>query len=179
MGKVIQRELRKRLKSDYSAKWYIHKPEPVLEKETHIILLDFEIQKDYLILTRRPDQVLINKNKRTFHLLDFAVLADHMVKMKEIKKRDKYLVLAWDLKEKLWNMRVTVMPIVAGAPGTVLEGLERGLEELQIRGRSKLSRLQNCLDRPKFWEKLRKPEKLCCHLDSSERPPANTSEKKS
>ena len=31
-------------------------------------------------------------------------------------------------------MRVTVMPIVIGTLGTVPKGLERGLEELEIRG---------------------------------------------
>ena len=37
-GKVIQWELRKRLKFVYADKWYIHKPESFLEKETHKIL---------------------------------------------------------------------------------------------------------------------------------------------
>ena len=34
---------------------------------------------------------------------------------------------------KLWNMRVTVIPIVIGALRTVSKGLERWLEELEIR----------------------------------------------
>ena len=37
--------------------------------------------------------------------------------MKEIKKRDKHLDLAREQK-KLWNMKVTVIPIVSGALGT-------------------------------------------------------------
>ena len=36
---------------------------------------------------------------------------------------------------KLWNMRVTVKPIVISALGTVVKGLEMGLKELEIRGR--------------------------------------------
>ena len=66
--------------------------------------------------------------------MDFAVPADHSVKLKENEKMDKYLYLARELK-KLWNMKVKVKPIVVGALGTVPKGLERGLENLEIRGR--------------------------------------------
>ena len=41
------------------------------------------------------------------------------------RKKDKYLDFAWVLK-KLWNMKVTVIPIVIGALGTVTTGLEQG-----------------------------------------------------
>ena len=63
--------------------------------------------------------------------MDFAVPADHRVKIKENKKIDKYLELAGELK-KMWNMRLIVIPIVIGVLGTVPKGLERGLEELKI-----------------------------------------------
>ena len=54
--------------------------------------------------------------------------------MKECEKRDKYMDLAWELK-KLWNMKVTIIPLVIGALGTVTEGLIQGLEDLEITGR--------------------------------------------
>ena len=72
---------------------------------------------DHQISARRPDLVLINK-KRTCRILDFATLADHRVKLKESVKKDKYQDLARGLK-KLWNIKVTVIPIVIGALGTV------------------------------------------------------------
>ena len=112
----------------------MHKPESVLENETHKILWDFEIQTDHLIPARRPDLVLINKKKRTCHIVDFAVPADHRVKLKEIEKKDKCLDLAKELK-KLWNMMVKFVPIVIGALGTVPKGLEKNLSELEIKGR--------------------------------------------
>ena len=37
--------------------------------------------------------------------MDFAVQANHRIKIKESEKIDKYLNLAWELK-KLWNMKV-------------------------------------------------------------------------
>ena len=40
--------------------------------------------------------------------MDFAVPVDHRVKLKENKKKDKYLYLVREL-EKLWNMKVTVI----------------------------------------------------------------------
>ena len=51
--------------------------------------------------------------------MDFAVPADHKVKLKESEKRDKYLDFARELK-KLWNMKDIVIPIVIGALGTVV-----------------------------------------------------------
>ena len=44
-------------------KWYMHKPESILENEMHKFLWDFEIQTDFLILARRPDLVIVNKTK--------------------------------------------------------------------------------------------------------------------
>ena len=41
----------------------MHKPESVLENETHNILGDFEKQTEILIPVRRPDRVLINNEK--------------------------------------------------------------------------------------------------------------------
>ena len=79
----------------------MHKPESVLENETHKILWDFKIQTDHLIPARRPDLVVINKKERTCHLIDFAVPADHRVKLKKIEKKDKYLDLAREPKKNM------------------------------------------------------------------------------
>ena len=64
--------------------------------------------------------------------MDFAVPADYRVKIKESKKRDKYLDLARELK-KLWNMKVTMILIVVGALGIIPKRLVKGLEDLEIR----------------------------------------------
>ena len=67
--------------------------------------------------------------------MDFVLLADHKVKLKENEKRDKYLDLARELK-KVWHMKVMVLPIVIGALATVTKGLVQGLDDLEIRGRA-------------------------------------------
>ena len=65
--------------------------------------------------------------------VDFAVLADQRLKLKESEKKDKYLDLPRELK-KPCNMKVTIIPIVIGALGTVTKGLLKRLEDLKITG---------------------------------------------
>ena len=38
-----------------------------------------------------PDLIIINNKKRTCKIVDFAVPADHRIKLKECEKKDKYL----------------------------------------------------------------------------------------
>ena len=112
----------------------MHNPALVLENDSHKLLWDFNIQTDHLIPARRPDLIIINKKKRTCKIVDFAVPADHRIKQKECEKKDKYLDLARELN-KLWNMQVTITPIVIGVFGTVTKGLLKGLEDLEVGGR--------------------------------------------
>ena len=95
---------------------------------------DFEVQTDHLISSRRLELIIINKKERTSRIANFAVPADQKVKLKECEKRDKYLDLARELK-KLWNMKVTIIPIVIGALGTVTKDLVQGLGDLEKKNR--------------------------------------------
>ena len=106
-------------------------PSTCPRKNTHKLLWDFEIHTDHLISARRPDLIIINKKKRTCKIVDFAVPADHRIKLKECEKKDKYLDLARELK-KNWNMWVTIIPIVIGAFGTITKGILKGLEDLEV-----------------------------------------------
>ena len=66
--------------------------------------------------------------------MDFAVPADHRIKLKECEKKDKYLDYTRGLK-KLWNIKVTIIWIVIGAFCTVTKGLLKGLDDLEVGGR--------------------------------------------
>ena len=68
------------------------------------------------------------KKKRICKIVDFAVPADHRIRLKECEKKDKYLDLARELK-KLWNMKVTIVPIVIGAFRTITKGLFQRQED--------------------------------------------------
>ena len=86
----------------------MHNRASVLENLTHKLLWDFNIQTYHLIPARRPDLIIINKKKkkkkkkkekRTCKIVDFAVRADHRIKLKKCEKKDKYLDLARELKK--------------------------------------------------------------------------------
>ena len=129
--KGIHWNMSKKSKFDHTNKWCVHNIAPILENATHKLLWDFDIHTDQQISVRRPDLIIINKKKkkRNCKIVDFAVPADHRIKLKEWEKKNKYLEFARELK-KLWNMKVTIVPIVIGAFGPVTKGLLKGLEEV-------------------------------------------------
>ena len=56
------------------------------------------VRRSRLVIVPPPKK--INK-MRTCRVVDFAVPTDHIVKLKESKKRDKYLDLAWELNKTM------------------------------------------------------------------------------
>ena len=48
---------------DRSEKWYEHQPERVVESESYKILRDMTIQCDHIIAARKPDIVVVEKEK--------------------------------------------------------------------------------------------------------------------
>ena len=123
-----------KLKFDHTNKWYMHKPAPVLENNTHKLLLDFDIHTDHLISARRPDLIIINKIKRTCKIVDFVVSADHRIKLKECEKKNKYLDLSRELKKKTMKHGDTYTNCKC-CVWIITKGLFKGLEELEVGGR--------------------------------------------
>ena len=140
---MIHWELCKKLKFDHMNEWYLNNQESVRQNEMHKLFWDFEIQMDHQISARQPDLIIINKKKRTCRIVDFAVPADLRVKLKECKKRNKYLDFARELN-KLWNMKVTIIPIVIGTLGRVTKGFIQGLniETIQTTALLRSARIQ-------------------------------------
>ena len=167
----------KKLKFDHTNKWYMHNPASVIENDTHKLLWDLYIHTDHLISAKRPDLIIINKKKRTCKIVNFVVPADHRIKLKECEKK-KYLELGRELK-KLWNMQVTIIPIVIGAFGTVTKIFLKGLEELELADEWRPSKLLHYWERPEYWEESWSVEEACCHSDSSEKTSANADAKTS
>ena len=117
--------------------------------------------------------MIANEKKRCSRIVNFAVLADHKVKLKESEKRDEYLDLARELK-KLWNMKVTVIPIAIGALGTVTKRLVQRLEDLEIKGRVETIQTIALLRSAKILRESRRLKETCCHSESSRKSSANT-----
>ena len=123
------KSMRAGVKSLEKKKNNMHPLASVLENDTHKLLWNFDIQTYHLISARGRDFIIIykkkKKKKRTCKILDFTLLADHRIKLKK-----KWKDLARKLK-KLWNMKVTIIPIMIGAFGTVTKGLFKGLVDLE------------------------------------------------
>ena len=103
--------------------------------------------------------------------MDFAVLADHRVKLKESKKKDKSLNLVIELK-KLWNMKEIGIIIEICALGTATKGLLQDWRTWKWKDEWRPSKLQHYWDRPEYWAESLRLEETWCYSNSSERPTA-------
>ena len=98
-------------------KWYILKPEKVLESEDCKILWDFPIQTDKTLKHNRPDITVIDKKSKNCLLIDPACPFDTRIERKE-EKCTAHSELKHEIA-KIWKMRkVEVIPVVTGALGT-------------------------------------------------------------
>ena len=130
-GKIVHWKLAKKCGFEVSDKWFEHEAESVLENEDYKILWDFSIQTDHVIEARRPDVVLVDKKERTCKVIDFAVPGDSRIEDKEREKIEKYQDLAREL-QKLWNVRVKVIPLVVGALGAIPKQFGKRLKDIGI-----------------------------------------------
>ena len=67
-------------------------------------------------------------------------------------------------------MKVTIIPIVIGAFGTVTKGLLKGLEDLEVGQQVEIIQTTALLRMARI---LRRVLEICCLSNSSERPSAN------
>ena len=67
-------------------------------------------------------------------------------------------------------MKVTIVPIVIGAFGTITKGLLKELEDLEVGGRVETIQTTALLRMARI---LRRVLETCCHSNSSERLSAN------
>ena len=125
---MIHRELWKKLKFNHTNRFYIHNLESVQVNETYKVLWDFALQSDFLISASLLKLVILNEKNRTCRIVDFVVPADYSVKIKERENGDRYVDLHRELKKskQLWNMKVTMIPILIGALGIILKGRLKG-----------------------------------------------------
>ena len=76
-------------------------------------------------------------------------------------------------------MKVTIVPIVIGAFGTVTKGLLKGLRTWELADEWRLSKWQHYWERPEYRGESWRLEETCCHSNSSEEPSTNTDVKNS
>ena len=112
-------------------KWYEHEPEHLLENEDYKIMWDFSIQTDHFIEARRPDLVVVDKKERSCKITDFAVPGDSRIEEKEKDKTEKYQDLGREL-QKIWNVKVKIIPLVLGSLGAIPKQFGNRLKEIGI-----------------------------------------------
>ena len=74
-------------------------------------------------------------------------------------------------------MKVTIIPIVVGAFGTVTKRLLKGLEDLEVGGRVDTIENMTFLEQPEYWVESWGLEETFYHSNSSEKPSTKTDEK--
>ena len=180
VSSVIPKEMCQTLKLHHTNKWYIYKPEVVLENERHNFLWNFEIQINIngsLTQPKRPNLVLSIKNERTCYIVDVAMPGDHRVEVKKKREKpDKYLDLARELK-KLWTIKVTMILAVVGALLTVPKNLEKRLNEMEIWGRTATTQSTALLKLVRILRRILETWETCCFSDFSEKPSVRVGEK--
>ena len=92
---------------------------------------DFSIQTDHVIEARTPDLVVVDKNRRTCKVIDFAVPRDSRTGEKEKEKIENYQDLRMEL-QKIWNVRVKIIPLVVGSSGALPKQFGNRLKETGI-----------------------------------------------
>ena len=151
----------------------MHNPAAVLENDTHRLLRGFWHTNRSPNLgqkTRPYSNQQKRKKKTTCKTVDFAVPADHRIKLNESETKHKYLDLARELKKKLWNMKVIIIPIVIGAFDTVTKEMLQELEDLTVWGRAETIQTTGLLRTARILRRFLETWWDCCHSNSSKRP---------
>ena len=82
----IHWEIYRKYRVKVKEKWYKHKPDVVMENDKCKILWDFTIQTDHEIYGRRPDVIVVQKDKNLCQIINFACPYDGTVNNKELGK---------------------------------------------------------------------------------------------
>ena len=130
LGKIVHWKLARKCNFEAGDKWYEHELESVSENEDYKISWDFSIQTDHIMEARRPDLVVVDK-KRICKIIDFAVPGDSRIAEKEKDKREKYQDLRREL-QKIWNVKVKIIPLVVGSLGAIPKQYGNRLKEIGI-----------------------------------------------
>ena len=91
---------------------------------------DFSIQTDHVIEARRPDLVVVDKKERSCKIIDFAVPGDSRIE-EEKDKIEKYQELGREL-QKIWNVKVRIIPLVVVSVGAIPKQFDNRLEQIGI-----------------------------------------------
>ena len=132
VAKYVHWRICEKYELDRANKWYEHKPDGAIENANYKILWDVMIQCDKEIEARRPDIVVVDKQRREVKIIDVAIPGDVRACEKELEKIDKYKPLKDEIA-RLWEMfKLTIIPIVVGALGAITNRFGKFMQEIGI-----------------------------------------------
>ena len=110
--------------------WLQHKPEEVVQQNDIIVMWDKSILTAKKVGCNRPDITIHDTKARECIFVDVSIpVCDNVIK-KEAEKITKYRDLEIEV-QKCWNLRkVTTIPVVVGALGTVSKGINQFVRDL-------------------------------------------------
>ena len=91
---------------------------------------DYSILTDHVIEALRPDLAVVDK-ERSCKIIDFGVPVDSSIEEKEKDKIEKYHDLEREL-QKLWNVKVKIIPLVVGSLGVIPKQFGNRLKQIGI-----------------------------------------------
>ena len=97
------------------------------------------IQIDREIKANRPDIAIKDRQEKSCLLIDMSIPTKKNTSVKVNEKLSKYKDLEIDI-EQMWGMKATRIPVVIGALGLIIRGLEKYTKH--IPGNIKISELQ-------------------------------------
>lgn len=127
---------------------------PVQESDNVRLMWDPSIPTDRVLQERRPDVVLVLKDRREVLLLEFACAFDPLVKEREREKLEKYQELAADVASQYPGYKVRVVPFVIGDLGSIV-GLAESLRSLKLFNPRQLGALIDHLQSKVLWGSVR------------------------
>jgi hypothetical protein len=103
-------------------------PKPVYEEGYVTVLWKHAVHTDTEDTTNRSDIITKNKKEKKSTLIDVAIPAERNVQM-EAEKKLKYKSLSIE-KQRMWNLKCTITPVITGATGTETKSLRKNLEAI-------------------------------------------------
>ena len=107
-------------------------------------------------------------------IVDFAVPADHRIKLKECEKKDKYLDLARELKKTMEHEGDNYTNCDWCFWYSNYRTIKRNWRTWKLSDKWRPSKLTHYWKHPEYWEESLRLDETCCHSNSNERPSAKT-----
>ena len=107
-----------------NGKWYDHQPLTTADNGKVRITWDVTIYTAKMLKHNRPDITLVHKDTKKWTHIDIAVPANQIIKTEE-EKVEKYQELAFEIRRIHGASKVTIIPIVIGALGSISPKVQR------------------------------------------------------